>query len=268
MSRLEQKFLGMVVLLFFARPAIGHDTWLLARQSHVHPGQVISFDLTSGMAFPENEVAVAPDRLALGSARLGEAIVDLVREATRKTALRLKARFSTPGIATVWIESKPRSLELTPAEVREYLEEIGIWESVGRRWEMEGSGRWRESYTKHAKTYVRVGQPDKDGSWAQPVGMKLEIVPEKDPTRLRPEEELPVRLLKDGKPVPDQAVGLVAAEAKTGSLTKTDADGRVRLRLDRAGWWLIRATVLERSSKPDLDWDSHFSTLTIFVDAN
>lgn len=99
----------------------------------------------------------------------------------------------------------------------------------------------------------------------RPVGMELEIVPEKDPTRLRSEEELPVRLLKDGKPVPDQAVGLVAAGAKTGSLTKTDADGRVRLRLDRAGWWLIRATLLERSSESDLDWRSHFTTLTVLV---
>ena len=35
----------------------------------------------------------------------------------------------------------------------------------------------------------------------------------------------------------------------------------------RAGWWLIRATVLGRSSKPDLDWNTHFTTLTVFVEA-
>src|SRR5689334_21715832 len=116
--------LGTAVLFLLARPAAGHDTWILARQSDAQPGQAISFDLTSGMAFPGNETAVAPDRLARASARLGDTDVDLARDASEKSALRLTAQFSRAGIATVWIESKPRSLELTPEEVREYLEEI------------------------------------------------------------------------------------------------------------------------------------------------
>jgi hypothetical protein len=33
------------------------------------------------------------------------------------------------------------------------------------------------------------------------------------------------------------------------------------------GWWLVRATLLERSRNLDLDWESHFTTLTIFVGA-
>jgi uncharacterized GH25 family protein len=156
---------------------------------------------------------------------------------------------------------------LKPAEVKEYLEEVGAWESVGRKWESDGKGKWRESYTKHAKTYVRVGQPERDDSWARPVGMDLELVPESDPTRLVAGEELSVRLLKNGQPVPDVAVGLLAGKAKSGSLSRTDSEGRVRLRFERAGWWLMRATVLEPSSKPDLDWESRFTTLTVFVGA-
>jgi uncharacterized GH25 family protein len=194
-------------------------------------------------------------------------VSDLVRGVGGKKALRLKARFPEAGIAAVWIESKPRTLELTPAQVREYLEEIGAWESVGRKWESEGKGRWRESYTKHAKTYVRVGRPGKDDSWARPVGMELELVPEKDPTQLAAGEELPVRLLRVGKAVPDLAVGLIAANAKSGSLLETDSQGRVRLRFERGGWWLIRATVLKPASKPDLDWETRFTTLTVFVGA-
>jgi hypothetical protein len=219
------------------------------------------------LAFPANEVGVKPDRLAHASSRLGEAVSDLARETSGKKALRLKARFSKPGVAVVWVESKPRSLELKPAEVKEYLEEIGAWESVGRKWESDGKGKWRESYTKHAKTYVRVGRPEEDDSWSRPVGMELELVPESDPTQVAAGGELPLRLLKNGEPVPDVAVGLVAGNAKSGSLSKTDSEGRVRLRLDRGGWWLIRATVLEPSSKPDLDWESRFSTLTVFVGA-
>lgn len=265
MSQPIRKVLLTAVSILMAWPAAAHDTWILPGRSGVNPGQAVSFNLTSGMAFPANEVGVKPDRLARASSRLGASVADLVREAAGKKALRLKARFSKAGIAAVWVESKPRSLELKPAEVKEYLEEIGAWDSVGRKWESEGKGKWRESYTKHAKTYVRVGRPDPDDSWSRPVGMELELVSESDPTQIAAGGELPVRLLKDGQPAPDVAVGLAAANAKSGTLSRTDSEGRVRLRFDRGGWWLIRATVLEPSSKPDLDWESRFTTLTLFV---
>jgi uncharacterized GH25 family protein len=264
MKKTAATLLGTVVGFLLAGSLHAHDTWVLPNRPGVNPGKPVTFDLTSGMAFPANEVGVKPDRLARASARLGEAVTDLAREVSGKKALRLKARFPQSGIAAVWIESKPRALELKPAEVKEYLEEIGAWDSIGRKWE-QGKGRWRESYTKHATTYVRVGRPDRDDSWARPVGMDLELVPESDPTQVRAGEELQFRLLKSGQPAPDVAVGLVAANAKQGSLSKTDSEGRVRLRFDRGGWWLVRATVLEPSSKPDLDWESRFATLTIFV---
>lgn len=256
---------GFGVGLLLPHTLTAHDTWVLPQRASVNPGQVVTFDLTSGMAFPANEVGVKPERLARASSRLGEAVSDLVRQAGRKKSLRLETRFSKPGVAAVWIESKPRSLELKPAEVKEYLEEIGAWESIGRNWESEGKGKWRESYTKHAKTYVRVGRPEGDDSWSRPVGMELELVPESDPTQLAAGGELPLRLLKNGEPVSDLAVGLVAGKAKSGSLSKTDSEGRVRLRFDRGGWWLIRATVIEPSSKSDSDWESRFTTLTLFV---
>ncbi|PYQ66620.1 MAG: hypothetical protein DMF54_07250 [Acidobacteria bacterium] len=260
--------LGVLLGFSLAGTLLAHDTWILPSRARVSPGREVGFDLTSGMAFPKNEVPVKPDRLARASARLGGTVSDLAPGAGGNKALRLRALFSKSGIAAVWVESKPRSIELQPKEVREYLDEIGARESVGRKWETEGAGRWRESYIKHAKTFVRVGSPASrdDENWSTPVGMDLELVPEKDPTRLAAGEELAVRLLKAGQPVPDVSVGLVAADMRSGTLSKTDSDGRVRLRFDRGGWWLIRATLLERSAKPDLEWESRFTTLTVFVD--
>ncbi len=262
-------FATLPVVLGFLLSAnlTAHDTWILPSRARVRPGREVTFDLTSGMAFPKNEVSVKPDRLARASTRLGRTVSELTPEVGGTQALRLRARFSKSGIAAAWIESKPRSIELKSNEVREYLDEIGAWESVGKKWETAGSGSWRESYTKHAKTYVRVGSPERDEeTWSTPVGMELELVPERDLTHLAAGEELTLRLLKAGQPVPDAAVGLVAAKARSGTLSKTDSEGRVRLRFDRSGWWLIRATLLERSTKPDLDWESRFTTLTVFVE--
>jgi uncharacterized GH25 family protein len=98
--------------------------------------------------------------------------------------------------------------------------------------------------------------------------MELELVPESDPTHIAIGGEIQVRLLKNGQPAPDVPVGLLAANAKSGTLSRTDSEGRVRLRFDRGGWWLVRVTVLEPSSKPDLDWESRFATLSLFVAPN
>jgi hypothetical protein len=46
---------------------------------------------------------------------------------------------------------------------------------------------------------------------------------------------------------------------------RTDAEGRARIALDRAGPWLLAGTRLSRSTRPEADWESEFTTLTLSV---
>ena len=252
-----------ILICLAASSALAHDTWILPASGSVRPGAALSFDITSGMAFPALDHAITADRLAAASFRLRGKTSNISKRDAGKQALKLTATLGENGIAAVWAESKPKFIELTPKQVDEYLEEIGAADTVGREWKALGAdAKWRENYTKHTKTFVRVGEPGQDSSWKEPTGMAFEIVPEQDPTALSSGDRLTVRLIKAGKPLPDFPVGLVAAGTKTGSIQKTDAQGRVSFLLDRAGWWLLRATDIERSSKPDIDWESHFITLT------
>jgi uncharacterized GH25 family protein len=118
--------------------------------------------------------------------------------------LRLSAVLGEPGVAALWVESRPRTLTLEPKEVEHYLQEVGASPAVRARW--QSSRRWRESYAKLAKTYVRVGAPEGDRSWAEPVGQPLEMVPGRDPTSVVAGDELPVIVLKAGKPLPGLTV--------------------------------------------------------------
>ena len=95
--------------------------------------------------------------------------------------------------------------------------------------------------------------------------MAIEIVPETDPTRLVAGQELAARVLKDGYPLAGFPLMALAAGQKTGSLAKTDSEGRVRFRLDRSGWWLLKGTELKRAPGSGSNWESHFATLTVFV---
>lgn len=255
-----------ILALTSSLPVLAHDTWLLARPSAVAPGAPVTLELTSGMAFPAPESAVKPERIARAAVRLAGSTSDLEGRRSAAKFLQLTAHTSKPGIATLWVELAPKSIDLTPAQVKEYLDEIGATETVRRAWkEIPEPRRWRELYAKHAKTVVRVGQPGEDRSWGEPVGMSLEIVPEKDPTALRPGEELPVRLLRNGAPVTSFAVGLVGPGNAHGILKTTDDQGRVAFPIGRAGRWLLRVTDLRRSTQPEADWESDFATLTFEV---
>jgi len=204
--------------------------------------------------------------VALANGRLAGTTFELGHRAPGPKSLRFKAKLATPGVATVWIDLAPKSIELNPAQVAEYLDEIGAPAEVRKTWTEGGKDRrWRELYSKHAKTFVRVDGPGSDQSWTAPVGMALELVPEADPTALRPGDALSLLVLRDGKPLADFPLGLVREGDPKGLLRSTDAKGRVTFQLDRPGRWLARGTQIRRSAVPGIEWESDFTTLTLEV---
>jgi uncharacterized GH25 family protein len=244
-----------------AGAALAHDTWLLPARFVVPPGSAVSLELTSAMRFPEPETPVAADRLAATGARLAGRTRALEVGESSATALQLSATLPAPGVAALWAESRPRTLTLNEAEVEEYLAEIGAPPSVRVRW--KSMGRWKESYRKMAKTFVRVGEPGVERSWNEPVGTALEIVPDQDPTALRTGDVLSVRVLREGKGLAGFSLAAVAGGQAEPVARTTDDDGRARFPVDRPGAWLIKGTLLEPSTAGDTDWESVFTTLTV-----
>lgn len=246
-----------------ASPAIAHDTWLLPVRFAVAPGAAVEADLTSGMAFPRLESGVAADRLVATGLRVASRQASLEPSRSGATALHLSATAGAPGIAVLWVATRPRTLSLTPAQVEEYLPEIGASEAVAARWRRQQ--RWRETYAKLAKTFVRVGDAGADRSWEAPVGLELEIVPLDDPTALVAGRAFRLRVLRAGRPLAGFAVSAVAAGGRAPAMRTTAGDGTIAFTLDRPGAWLLRGTLLEESRAPDTDWQSLFTTLTVSV---
>ena len=248
--------------------AFAHDTWLISGRAKIPQGTTVTLDLTSGMAFPVLETSIKSERIARAKCRLSSHTFDLKDFTSGPKSLRLRARMDEPGIATLWVELKPRTLELTPDKVREYLDEIDAPKSIREQWaNSPGPRRWREAYTKHSKTFIRVGDPASDKSWAEPVGMGLEIVPDQDPTSLRTGDAVSFVVLKNGAPLPDFSLDLVREGASKGTARKTDREGRAQFAMGKAGRWLMRGTELRKSTQPGVEWESDFTTLTLWVAA-
>ena len=261
--------LVLLALSSIGCPAAAHNTWLQPRRTIVLPGTIAQIDLTSGDKFAAFDAAIMPDRVATARARLNGKTVDVQLGAPEKKSLEIRVPLSDPGIATIWLSLAPKSIELNRKEVQHYLQEIDAPALLTQAWYAgKGAKTWREVYAKHTKTFVVVGRGGRtkaDRSWSEPVGMPLEIVPEKDLTMLRAGDEFSVRVLRHGAPLGDFSVGIVREGNTNRAFRKTDAAGRAVFRVTRAGKWLLRGTELRSSNKSGIDWESDFTTLSFEV---
>jgi hypothetical protein len=244
-----------------------HDTWLQPERFAVTPGATLAFDLTSSDGFVGFQTAINPGRVARMLARLGGAELKPGALAAAERTLRFPVTVGRPGVMVMGIELKPRLLELEADKIETYLREIHASDDLREAWAaVPAPRRWRESYVKHAKTLVRVGEPAADErAWAEPLGLALEIVPARDPTALKEGDALPVRVLRGGKPLAGLALGYVSAGETREHVAVTDADGRATATLDARGVWLVHGTDLRRVVAADREWESDFTTMVVEV---
>lgn len=246
-----------------------HDTWLQSTTPSVLPGEAVVLQLTSGNGFKGVESGPQPDRVIKSHLRIAGRTLSLTTGERTEKFLTFTGKPTAPGIAGFAVELKPRDLELKPELIEEYFEEIHAEASLRAEWEkVPAPRRWRERYIKSATTFVRVGDPATDDrTWAQPAGLSLEIVPQRDPTRLKAGDLLKVQLLMHGKPLPGLPLGFVADGESHHHVVTTDSNGFAAAPMDHPGRWLVHGTYLTRSAEKNLEWESVFSTLVVDVAA-
>ena len=258
----------VLLTLLVAGVASAHDTWLLPASMRVPVGRAVMISLTSGMAFPADDFAINPSRLARAQVRLGGATDRLASPVHGDRALRFRWRPARAGVATLAVELAPKTLTLAPGLIGEYLDEIDASPALRAAWAaLPTPKQWRERYVKHAASFVRVGTVSGDTSWATPMGMGLEIVPLADPTALVAGDSLAVRVLRGGRPHAGFAIASRPAGEGIARQVTTGADGRATILLPTAGRWMLSGTDLRRSAAAGLEWESDFVTMTIGVGA-
>lgn len=256
----------LVAIASFAALAAAHDTWLLPATMHVPVGREVTLDLTSGMLFPNDDFPIAANRVKRSVVRLGATSRALSVPEAAPRSLRYRWTPPVEGVASIGIELAPKTLMLEPDKIEEYFQEIDASRELRGAWAALGGKRpWVESYSKHAKTFVRVGRPAADSSWRTPLGLGLEIIPLRDPTVLKVGDTLVVRVIRGSRPIPNFAVGAIREGTERAVFARTNAAGRASIVLRKAGRLLLNGTDLRRSNSPGLVWESDFTTLTIAV---
>jgi hypothetical protein len=258
----------------FSIAASAHDTWLWSIQRTVTPGATLNLEMTSSDIFPLVDSGIRPERVAKSQCIQGGEKFALTPIAPVKTdkpeykVLALTAQVPSAGGVTCYSQLYPKILDLALNKVEVYLNDIDA--SAETRAASAASPkpkRWVESYTKNSKVIVPApaGTQTPATYKPTPVGLGLEFVPEIDLTTGEVPTNLPILVLRDGKPLAGLSIALSSERGIKPSRIRSDKDGRVVFAAPAAGRWMLSATDLNLVNAKKSIWESQFSTLVFEV---
>jgi hypothetical protein len=178
-------------------------------------------------------------------------------------------RFATPGAYVLVFETDDRAQSHLPAiRFNAYLAEEGLTPALAQRQRMhrmETDGS--ENYSRRAKSLVIVGPPGatSQAQFTRPVGLTLEIVPERSPYAEPRSAELPVYVLYHGRRLAGARVKLTNLEhdSAPAEVHTTDAEGRASFTVPRTGSWLLNVIWTQPHVPPaDTEFETVFSSLS------
>ncbi len=256
-----------ILLLLTAAPALGHDFWIEPTALSPAPGSQLGVRLRVGENFAGDPVPRDPERIERFAIRgpNGEKPVPGIPGGEPAGF----AAVGPAGIYQIVYDSNRASVSLEPQKFEEYLRLEGLERILDVRKKRGLADKpSREVYSRCVKALLAVGGTAGSG-FDQPVGLELELVPEKNPFEIEPGGELPVRLLYRGKPLEGAlVVALPHSQPQAGEIrARTDAQGRVRLKLPAGASgpeiWLIKAVHMIEAPKDvkDADWESFWASL-------
>lgn len=271
----------LVASLALVSAAAAHDFWLIPDMFGFADGSTVHINGRSGTRFPAGS-AVQPIRVA--EARIIGAISDvkITEMAVEGTALRLHQRPTAAGqyLVVAALNAPAQSRRAAPGGLVQFLRaEGGAAEAA--RLERDSALMARDTVVYASRSYAATilqlgtGGPR---AFSKTAGYPLEFVPVNDPGPVRVGDTLHVKVLGNGKPVPNIGIDATPAPdttaapgtASPGQMVAivADANGVVHLPLTKAGPWMLRsAYVSARVAGAPNEFDIARATFTFSVGA-
>jgi len=255
------------VLALLAGPALrAHDFWIEPSAFRPAIAQRVAVRLRVGQEFKGDPVPRDPGLLKrfvlVGPG--GEMAVAGVPNTEPAGFLTLPA----PGLYTIVYTSNPEPVQLDAKKFNDYLDQEGleaIRELRAQRGQSEAPSR--EIFSRCAKALVLAGGGEAAAGWNRELGLRLELIPGANPYMLTDGQVLPVRLLYGGKPLQGALVVAFTKERPGLKISaRSDAKGRVALKINRPGIWLVKSVhMIPASRESGADWESLWASLTFEV---
>lgn len=262
---------GLALALVVGGAAVlqAHDFWVVPQLFRVPEGWAVQVAGQTGMNFPESLSAIERGRVAEAELVSAEDRMPVEKSFRSGSSLMMEARPDAAGQWWVAVALETRPIRMSASQFESYLEHDGVWD-VLEEWR-SSSGSTADSvderYTKYAKALVQVGEGGPE-AYGQRVGHPIEFVPLEDPFSLHPGDRFRARLLWRGEPLANHVVFAGRAGAGEGptSHARTDSKGVVEFPVFVSGPWYLKAIhMAEDADDPEVEYRSHWATLTFRV---
>jgi len=257
-----------------ATTALAHDFWLQPVRWRLDPRALAGLTLQVGHGPYRQRSPISASRIVAfyGVAPDGR-MVDLRKQLhPGATANDATVSFGRPGTYILALETDDRAESHLPAiRFNDYLKVEGLTPAIDLR---ARTGRTdtdgAENYSRHAKAIVQVGPVDPRGQLqiTKPLGLSLEIVPERSPLTASEGGTLPVRIFYRGRLLPGALVKLTNLDhdAEPIEVHRTDARGRAIFAMPGRGAWLLNVIWTRPQPRTSLtDFETDFSSLSFGI---
>ena len=268
MERSIWSVLIVAALAVAAGPVAAHDFWVQPRIYHVAPGGPVPLTLQVGHGPDRQRWLTDVARVLRFRAKGPSGWTDLKPALKPGGELDATVSFRVPGAYVLALESTHAESDLPAIRFNDYAKVEGLAPAIAYRERTRSADtNGRETYSRRGKALVQVGPASAadDPRVTTPLGLTLEVVPERNPYTLREGEPLPVRVLYEGRPLAGALVKLtnLAFDARPLETRLTDAAGRASFEVPRTGAWLVNVIWTKRiTGNPKADFDTVFSSLT------
>ena len=252
-----------------ASPVVAHDFWVQPGAFAAAPQTPVPLTIQVGHGPARQRWAVNVDRVVrfddVGPRGTIDRRSELHPDSGAQDAL---LGFAAPGTHIVVLETNHAASDLPSIRFNAYANDEGltpITAARARAGSSDSSGR--EIYSRRAKALVQVGAPDAtpQPQVTRPIGLTLEIVPQRNPYLLAANEPLPVQVIYEGKPLSGALVKLTNLDFdfKPLEMHRTDAAGRASFAVPHQGKWLLNVIWSKPvTGNPNADFETVFSSLT------
>ena len=160
-------------------------------------------------------------------------------------------------------------IKIEADKFEEYLRDEGMEYIIPERARLgEQKKEGRERYSRYIKTLLQVGN-ERDATPKRRLDAKLEIVALDNPYTKKVGSTTKFQVYFDGAPLAGYAVFANNRDGDKYATQKmtTDKDGKITVKLDRKGIWLIRLVIMRRCEKNcnEADWESYWGALSFGV---
>lgn len=257
-----------VTLLALAAPVAAHDFWVQPLTFAAPVGNAVPFTIQVGHGTFRQRWGAAIERIVRFDDIGPGGTID------RRAALLNPGGpvdgaviFAAPGTHILVLETNLAQSELPSIRFNDYIKVEGMTPAIAARERLHlTDSTGRELYSRRAKALVQAGDPTgPQPQVTRPVGLTLEIVPQRNPYALAPTDPVPVQILYQGRPLAGALVKLnnLDFDARPIETHLSDARGMASFNPPRHGKWQLNVIWTKPlTGNPKADFETIFSSLT------